>query len=125
MGNYSSIGSVKGQLLPIANLKGKLSIPLYANCEHEEYDGAYTITPGEERQVLNTANKLLTQDIVIESSQSIPADSSMATDDDITDLIEEIFGNDSQTSDSDNTTYDEEDIATDEELDDVLTDVFG
>lgn len=92
MGNYCSIGSIKGQLLPAPALKGKLSIPLYTLCEHEKYDGEYTIVPGEEQIVLATAGKLLVQDIVVEPSTSgIPPGSSMATDEDINNLIGEIF----------------------------------
>ena len=128
MGNYCAIGSVKGQLLPIPTLKGKLSIPPYTYCSHEEYDGEYTIIPGEEQIVLNTANKLLTHDIVIEPSQGsvMPPGSSMATDEDIDNLINDVFGGETDMPETDdNPVYDEDDIATEEELDDVLKDVFG
>lgn len=87
MGSYCAIGSVKGQLLPVPTLKGKLSIPPYTHCSHDEYEGEYTIVPGEEQIVLATANKLLTHDIVVEPSQGVmPPGTSMATDDDIDDL---------------------------------------
>lgn len=128
MGNYCAIGSVKGQLLPIPTLKGKLSIPPYTYCSHEEYDGEYTIIPGEEQIVLNTANKLLTHNIVIEPSQGsvMPPGSSMATDEDIDNLINDVFGGETDMPETDNNpVYDEDDIATEEELDDVLKDVFG
>ena len=125
MGGYSSIGLVKGQLIPVANLKGKLSVPLYSHCEHEEYDGEYTIVPGEEQQILHTANRVLLNDIVVEASQGVmPPNSSMATDDDIDNLIDEIFGEDT-TPNPDEPVYDADDIATSEELDDVITGVFG
>lgn len=39
MGSYCAIGSVKGQIHPLPTLKGKLSIPLYTHCSHEEYGG--------------------------------------------------------------------------------------
>lgn len=48
----------------------------------------------------------------------------MATDEDIDNLIDDIFGPDIEPS-PDEPVYDSDDIATDEELDDVLTDVFG
>ena len=126
MGNYYAIGSVKGQILPIPTLKGKLSIPPYTYCSHDEYEGEYTITPGEQQIVLNTANKLLTHDIVIEPSQGfIPSDSMMATDEDIDNLIDDVFGGEVDMPEiDDNPVYDEDDIATEEELDDVLKDVF-
>ncbi len=126
MGSYCAIGSVKGQLLPVPTLKGKLSIPPYSLCEHEEFDGEYTVTPGEEQIVLATAGKLLTHDIVVEPSSGVmPPDSSMATDEDIDNLIDEVFGGESDMPDTDEPVYDEDDIATEEELDDVLKDVFG
>lgn len=50
--------------------------------------------------------------------------SEMATDEDIDNLIDDIFGPDIEPS-PDEPVYDSDDIATDEELDDVLTDVFG
>lgn len=127
MGSYCAIGSVKGQLLPVPTLKGKLSIPPYSLCEHEEFDGEYTVTPSEEQIILATAGKLLTHDIVVEPSRGIiPPDSSMATDEDIDNLIDEVFGEDStETPTPDEPSYDEGDIATNKELDDVLTDVFG
>lgn len=127
MGSYCAIGSVKGQLLPVPTLKGKLSIPPYTHCSHDEYEGEYTIVPGEEQIVLATANKLLTHDIVVEPSQGvIPPGASMATDDDIDDLINDVFGGEADMPGTDdNPVYDEDDIATEEELDDVLKDVFG
>lgn len=128
MGSYCAIGSVKGHLVPVPTLKGKLSIPPYTLCMHEEYDGEYAITPGEEQIILHTANKLLTHDIVIEPSQggAMPPGSSMATDEDIDNVIDDVFGSDDDTTtETDEPVYDEDDIATDEELEDVLTDIFG
>lgn len=127
MGSYCAIGSVKGQLLPVPTLKGKLSIPPYTHCSHDEYEGEYTIVPGEEQIVLATANKLLTHDIVVEPSQGVmPPGTSMATDDDIDDLIDNVFGGEADMPGTDDDiVYDEDDIATEEELDDVLKDVFG
>ena len=127
MGSYCAIGSVKGQLLPVPTLKGKLSIPLYTHCSHDEYEGEYSIVPGEEQIVLATANKLLTHDIVVEPSQGVmPPGASMATDDDIDSLINDVFGGDTDMPGTDNdNVYNEDDIATEEELNDALKDVFG
>lgn len=127
MGGYCAIGSVKGQIYPLPTLKGKLSIPLYTHCSHEQYEGEYTVIPGEEQIVLNTANKLLTHDIVIEPSQGgvMPPGSSMATDEDIDHLIDDVFGGADMPDTDDKPVYDEDDIATEEELDDVLKDIFG
>lgn len=127
MGSYCAIGSVKGQIYPLPTLKGKLSIPLYTHCSHEQYEGEYTVIPGEEQIVLNTANKLLTHDIVIEQSQGsvMPPGSSMATDEDIGHLIDDVFGGADMPDTDDKPVYDEDDIATEEELDDVLKDIFG
>lgn len=127
MGSYCAIGSVKGQLLPVPTLKGKLSIPPYTLCSHDEYEGEYTIVPGEEQIVLATANKLLTHDIVVEPSQGVmPPGTSMATDDDIDSLINNVFGGDTDMPGTDNdNVYNEDDIATEEELNDALKDVFG
>lgn len=125
MGTYCAIGSVKGQLLPVPTLKGKLSIPSYTLCEHEEFDGEYTVVPADEQVILATAGKLLTQDIVVEPSSGImPPGSSMATDDDIGNLIDEVFGDGADIPNPDDLIYNEEDIATNEELEDVLQDVF-
>ncbi len=127
MGSYCAIGSVKGQLLPVPTLKGKLSIPPYTHCSHDEYEGVYTIVPGEEQIVLPTANKLLTHDIVVEPSQGVmPPGASMATDDDIDGLINDVFGGDTDMPGTDNdNVYNEDDIATEEELNDALKDIFG
>lgn len=126
MGSYCAIGSMKGHLVAVPTLKGKLSIPPYTLCTHDEYDGEYTIVPGEEQIILATAGKLLTHDIVVEPSPSVmPPGSSMATDDDIDNLINEVFGGENNMPNPDEPIYDEGDIATEEELDDVLKDVFG
>ena len=61
---------------------------------------------------------------MIEASSGIPEGSEMATDDDIDDLIDDVFGTEVN-PDPDEPTYNPDDIATEEELDDVITDVFG
>lgn len=119
MGGVCGIGSIKGRLSPIGSLQGALSIPVGGGLDCDIYEGEYNITPNDTVQVLPTANKLLKHDIVIEAnSGGLPEGSEMATDDDIDDLIDDVFG-------TDEPTYNPDDIATEEELDDVITDVFG
>jgi len=56
----------------------------------------------------------------------MPPGSSMATDEDIDNLIDDVFGGEADMPETEDTpVYDEDDIATDEELEDVLTDIFG
>lgn len=125
MGGVSGIGSIKGHLSPIGSLSGIISVPIGGAVECDIYEGEYEITPGDEAQVLPTANKLLKHDIVIAAvSGGMPEGSEMATDEDIDNLIDDVFGSDIE-SDPDEPTYDSDDIATDEELEDVLTDIFG
>lgn len=54
----------------------------------------------------------------------MPPGSSMATDDDIGNLIDEVFGDGADIPNPDDPIYNEEDIGTNEELEDVLQDVF-
>lgn len=125
MGGICRIGSIKGKLSPVGSLQGILSIPVGGTDDCDIYDGEYTITPTNAVQVLATANKLLKHDIVINAcSGDIPEGSEMATDDDINDMIDDIFGSGVK-PDPDNPSYDSDDIATQEELDEVITDVFG
>lgn len=120
MGGVCGIGSIKGHLSPIGSLQGALSIPVTGAPEYDIYDGEYTITPTDTAQVLVTANKLLEHDIVIEASPGIlPEGSEMASEGDVDEVIEDVFGSDNPPS------YDEDDIATEEEVDEVITDVFG
>ncbi len=125
MGGVSGIGSIQGHLSPIGSLSGTLSVPLGSTTDCDIYEGEYNITPTDTVQVLPTANKLLKHDIVIEAAPSgIPEGSEMATDEDIDNLIDDVFGTDIETE-PDEPTYNPDDIATDEELDDVLNDIFG
>ena len=94
MGGVCGIGSIKGRLSPIESLSGTLSIPVGGILDCDIYDGEYTVTPSDTVQILPTANKLLKQDIVIEASSGIPEGSEMATDEDIDNLIDDIFGPD-------------------------------
>lgn len=59
----TSIGTIKGALAARASLAGRLSIPTYVDVDL--YDGPTEVTPGEEPQVLNTAGKVVTRNIVI------------------------------------------------------------
>lgn len=114
MGGVCGIGSIKGCLSPIESLSGTLSIPVGGILDCDIYDGEYTVTPSDTVQILPTANKLLKQDIVIKASSGIPEGSEMATDEDIDNLIDDIFGPDIEPS-PDEPVYDSNDIATDEE----------
>ncbi len=123
MGGVCGVGSIKGQLSPIGSLIGSLSVPIGGGSDCDIYEGAYEIVPSDLVQVLPTANKLLKHDIVIEASPgSLPPGSEMATDGEINDLLDEVFGDEIE---PDKPSYDPGDIATDEELEDTLTDVFG
>lgn len=72
-GEITSIGTIKGALAaraslagslsPPASLSGGLSIPTYIDVDL--YDGPTEITPGEETHVLETKNKTIPQDIII------------------------------------------------------------
>lgn len=125
MGGVSGIGSIKGHLSPIGSLSGTISVPIGGAVERDIYEGEYEIAPGDEVQVLPTANKLLKHNIVIAAvSGGMPEGSEMATDEDIDNLIDDVFGLDIE-PDSDEPIYDSDDIATDEELENVLTDIFG
>ena len=125
MGGVCGIGSIKGRLSPIGSLQGALSILVGGGSDCDIYEGEYNITPSDTVQVLPTANKLLKHDIVIEAnSGGLPEGSEMATDDDIDDLIDDVFGT-GVNPDPDEPTYSPDDIATEKELNDAITDVFG
>lgn len=121
MGGVCGIGSIKGRLSPIESLSGTLSIPVGGTLDCDIYDGEYTVTPSDTVQILPTANKLLKQDIVIEASSGIPEGSEMATDEDIDNLIDDIFGPDIEPS-PDEPVYDSDDMKT---ITSVLKDADG
>lgn len=121
MGGVCGIGSIKGCLSPIESLSGTLSIPVGGILDCDIYDGEYTVTPSDTVQILPTANKLLKQDIVIEASSGIPEGSEMATDEDIDNLIDDIFGPDIEPS-PDEPVYDSDDMKT---ITSVLKDADG
>lgn len=121
--NYDDARPLLVKEIPIDTMMLMLE-PIGGILDCDIYDGEYTVTPSDTVQILPTANKLLKQDIVIEASSGIPEGSEMATDEDIDNLIDDIFGPDIEPS-PDEPVYDSDDIATDEELDDVLIDVFG
>ena len=72
-GQITGVGTIKGALAARASLagslsspaalSGRLSIPSYIDVD--QYDGFTDVTPGEESQVLNTAGKVVTRNIVI------------------------------------------------------------
>ena len=62
-GALAARASLAGSLSPPAALSGILSIPTYIDVDL--YDGPTEVTPGEDRQVLRTANKTVIQDIIV------------------------------------------------------------
>lgn len=62
-GITSNIGSISGSLSPPSNISGELSIPTYVDVDI--YDGITEITPTTEQQVLQTYNKTVTRNIVV------------------------------------------------------------
>ena len=62
-GALAARASLAGSLSPPAALSGILSIPTYIDVDL--YDGPTEVTPGEEPQLLQTANKTIPQDIII------------------------------------------------------------
>lgn len=65
MGDIKAIGSITGYISPMATLKGSLS-GVSTTPQHEIYTGTYNVSPKPfETQVLETSNKLLTDDIVV------------------------------------------------------------
>lgn len=64
MGTLSGQGQISGQLSGAGSLIGELSVPEYIG--GTEYSGEYTITPlANQNQVLETAGKMLTDDITV------------------------------------------------------------
>lgn len=62
-GNTSNIGNISGSLSPPSNISGELSIPTYVDVD--VYDGITEVTPTTEQQVLQTYNKTVTRNIVV------------------------------------------------------------
>lgn len=64
-GNTSNVGNISGSLSPPSNISGELSIPTYVDVD--VYDGITEVTPTTEQQVLQTYNKTVTRNIVVNS----------------------------------------------------------
>lgn len=93
MGGMSGIGSIKGRLSPGGSLSGILSVPFGGIMDCDIYEGEYTVIPNDAPQVLLTANKMLKHDIIVEAvSDCVPEGSEIATDEDIDNLINTVFG---------------------------------
>ena len=125
MDGIKPFGSITGSIAGRSTLTGTLTIPYDSASRYGVYEGEYKVTPTDETQVLPTANKILKEDIVIEVGSYInPDDGGIATDDDIDNVIDEVFGEDTD-SGTEDPGQNDDNVATDEELDDVITDVFG
>lgn len=67
-GSIRSTGCLSGNIVSKVVLKGCAYIPeIVDNTTIEEYDGTYVVTPIFDDQVLPTADKLLVNDLTIES----------------------------------------------------------
>lgn len=64
-GTLSAIGSLNGALSSAACITGEMVIPTYVDVDI--YDGDYRVSPNFIGKTLPTANKTLTQDVVVES----------------------------------------------------------
>ena len=62
-GITSNIGNISGNLSPPSNISGELSMPTYIDVD--VYDGITEVTPTTEQQVLQTYNKTVTRNIII------------------------------------------------------------
>lgn len=124
MSGIKSFGSITGSISVASTLTGALSIPSCGVIDYDIYEGDYTVIPNDKVQILATANKLLKQDVVVEASEySIPEGGGLATDGDVDNVIDEVFGTEHEPDDE--PTIDSDNIATKEELEDVIEDVFG
>ena len=61
--SLTPVGTIVGSLSPVETITAELNIPTYINVD--VYDGEYEFAPTTETQVINTANKTLTNNIVI------------------------------------------------------------
>ncbi len=111
MDEVCGIGSIKGHFSPIGSLTGNLSMPIGETSDRDIYTGPYNIAPTNKVQTLPTTNKFLEQDIVIEANPTgVPEGSEIATDADVNGIIDSVFGPDVK-PDSNNPTFDANDIA--------------
>lgn len=64
-GHINTIGTLIGHLSSPASISGEMVIPTYIDVDI--YDGDYRVSPDFVGKTLPTANKTLTQDVVVES----------------------------------------------------------
>lgn len=64
-GRINTIGIITGSLSSPVTISGELLIPTYVDVDI--YDGIYTVSPDFVGHTLQTANKMLTQNVVVES----------------------------------------------------------
>lgn len=62
-GSISAVGSVTGTLSVQAGLTGTLTVPMVAEAEY--YEGDYEVTPMPVAQRLETANRLMHDDVIV------------------------------------------------------------
>lgn len=94
MNGFNNVVFSKGQLSAVGSLSGTISIP-YGGLDY--YNGEYKVTPNDKVQTLDTANKIMKKNIVVEASTSgLPGGYEMASDEDIDNLTDEIFGKESE-----------------------------
>lgn len=62
-GTLSPVETITGELSPIGSLEGELTIPRII--ESETYEGEHEVTPSDETQILQTADKTVRQNIII------------------------------------------------------------
>lgn len=63
-GRLTAGEKISGRLAAADRVRGSLTIP--ARILPEEYEGSYDVTPGPEEKVLATANRWLTEDIMVQ-----------------------------------------------------------
>lgn len=62
-GRLTAEARLSGRITPQQRIRGDITVP--ARILPEEYEGSYEVTPGPDAQILETADRWLTQDIVI------------------------------------------------------------
>lgn len=65
-GSISPAEVLIGQLIEQKNIQGIVAIGNRVEVEHDEYDGSYIVIPQIDKQILDTSNKVMRTDLVIE-----------------------------------------------------------
>lgn len=80
---------IQGVTSPRGKLYGRLS----ATFRPAYYDGPYEVTPEDEDIILATKNKVMTDNVTVKaSSDDNPDSGEIATDEEVNDVIDDIFG---------------------------------